>query len=536
MSEEPPPARLHSATSASVLNEMTEPKLTPSYNHHYQPISHSYSQQSIDSLVKRETRSSSVTSSLTATAINNSGGASNNSGLINKPLSSQVTSTTSTISNNNKPSFFSHADKKSQSVLDLSRLLDQEQEVARRPGHLLTKRSSFTRFGRSADQDRTVPEPQQRGLITRRPLKLRESSSDLLRESCEEHDETDRSSVATAAARQQKDKPTFRTDRSSLSRPFSTIERVDSKLSAAAAGIVSGDGREGSPPLPPLGKKLTHSRSVKELARRWHSIASESSSPEIASASSDRCSTSPLEKTPSRESSSEKLTGLGSPKEMSPLPTVDNDITASATASNTGVTASDDSAWPEFDVGSAKANCDRKYSVPSLKNPSTKLREKRDNVPSRPLSLIESSEQKDLKVFAIGNLGDTSRQAHKESGSQISSRDVITDSLLSEMSASSLPGGAASSAGASTEILEAFTSLTSGGQVKGGSSRRAVSVNDIRRAFEKAEQSLAAFETSPGGHRGSAHHRISSFDSSTSEESGSTVQNPFGSGLFSLLQ
>jgi hypothetical protein len=54
---------------------------------------------------------------------------------------------------------------------------------------------------------------------------------------------------------------------------------------------------------------------------------------------------------------------------------------------------------------------DRKYSVPvyNALEAAVKLRDRKDNVPSRPSSLIESSEQKDLKIFEIGNLGDNSR-------------------------------------------------------------------------------------------------------------------------------
>ena len=63
-----------------------------------------------------------------------------------------------------------------------------------------------------------------------------------------------------------------------------------------------------------------------------------------------------------------------------------------------------------------------------------------------------------------------------------------------------------------------------------GSNRRCVSVNDIRRAFEKAEQSLQAaakglpYEMSP------CHNRMSSLDSTNSDESSiPTPQHCYGS-------
>ena len=77
-----------------------------------------------------------------------------------------------------------------------------------------------------------------------------------------------------------------------------------------------------------------------------------------------------------------------------------------------------DADWSGFDAAATVSGgkCDplppdRKYSVPvyNALEAAVKLRDRKDNVPSRPSSLIESSEQKDLKVFEIGNLGDNSR-------------------------------------------------------------------------------------------------------------------------------
>ena len=76
-----------------------------------------------------------------------------------------------------------------------------------------------------------------------------------------------------------------------------------------------------------------------------------------------------------------------------------------------------------------------------------------------------------------------------------------------------------------------------GGSVRGEASRRCVSVNDIRRAFEKAEQSLASsVKGGPGSGSGSSgagsgispsHNRMSSLDSTASDES--SIPTPSGS-------
>merc|ERR1719234_1277641 len=65
--------------------------------------------------------------------------------------------------------------------------------------------------------------------------------------------------------------------------------------------------------------------------------------------------------------------------------------------------------WSGFDMAGKCDIPDRKFSVPAYNEASVKLRDKRDTMPSRPSSLIESSEQKDLKIFEIGNLGDERR-------------------------------------------------------------------------------------------------------------------------------
>ena len=102
--------------------------------------------------------------------------------------------------------------------------------------------------------------------------------------------------------------------------------------------------------------------------------------------------------------------------------------------------------------------------------------------------------------------------------------------------------------GSSRELLDVFGkpegSNSSGGGTGssggGGGGRRCVSVNDIRRAFEKAEQSLAISSLVKGqactgnGAYGQgispSHNRMSSLDSTTSDESSiPTPHNYYGS-------
>ena len=112
--------------------------------------------------------------------------------------------------------------------------------------------------------------------------------------------------------------------------------------------------------------------------------------------------------------------------------------------------------WSGFDLstGSKGEVPDRKYSVPAFNESAVKLREKKDNVPSRPSSLIESSEQKDLKIFEIGNLGDNNRLLlGSASTSQSSSQADLLDShsVTSDTPKSPLPSSS------SREILDVFS-------------------------------------------------------------------------------
>ena len=182
---------------------------------------------------------------------------------------------------------------------------------------------------------------------------------------------------------------------------------------------------------------------------------------------------------------------------------------------------SGDTEWSGFDMVGKTDIPDRKFSVPVYNESAIKLRDKKDNVPSRPSSLIESTDQKDLKIFEIGNLGDCNRMLmNSNSTSRSSSQADMLDSMNSDTPKSPLPSSS------SREILDAFSNR---------SSRRAVSVNDIRRAFEKAEKSLSNYgtPTRSGLSTSSSHNRMSSLDSTTSEES--SIPTPHFHGSVSSL-
>ena len=209
----------------------------------------------------------------------------------------------------------------------------------------------------------------------------------------------------------------------------------------------------------------------------------------------------------------------------SPIKTFEDAAWAPSSAMQTSYYASGETEWQGFQQYNNKADIpDRKFSVPAFSNErSVKLRDKKDNVPSRPSSLIESSDQKDLKIFEIGNLGDTNRlnMLNSNSTSQSSSQaDLLdTNSVTSDTPKSPLPSSS------SREILDVFS--------RGNSNRRAVSVNDIRRAFEKAELSLSNIGMGSSKRSGlstpSSHNRMSSLDSTTSEESSIPTPHFYGS-------
>merc|ERR1712037_20682 len=105
-----------------------------------------------------------------------------------------------------------------------------------------------------------------------------------------------------------------------------------------------------------------------------------------------------------------------------------------------------------------------------------------------------------MGIFEIGNLGDERRLLlNSNSISQSSSQADLLDSnsVTSDTPKSPLPSSS------SREILDVFSNRNN---------RRAVSVNDIRRAFEKAEQSLSNSGTPKrlGLATPSSHNRMSS--------------------------
>merc|ERR1712223_1458090 len=200
---------------------------------------------------------------------------------------------------------------------------------------------------------------------------------------------------------------------------------------------------------------------------------------------------------------------------------------------------------------------DRKYSVPinfahhdvtddCIADSQTRVKMRGDNngkknnvAPSRPSSLIETGAGTELKVFEMGHLGDHPGRHISASTSRGSSQaDLLECSTSSDTPKSPLPF-MASQGSSSRELLDVFGGRTPMSEIGGqneshngsaaGSNRRCVSVNDIRRAFEKAEQSLQAAakglpEMSP------CHNRMSSLDSTNSDESSiPTPQHCYGS-------
>ena len=171
---------------------------------------------------------------------------------------------------------------------------------------------------------------------------------------------------------------------------------------------------------------------------------------------------------------------------------------------------------------------DRKFSVPIYsdakdeddRSSEVKMRDKKSQnaAPSRPSSLIETSTlgAGELKVFEIGNLGERQNVILSNSTSRGSSQaDLLTDAetslinkgplLLPQPSSSSassskpgsVTGVGVSSVGGGAGVAGGGVGSAGGAGTKPGSaggsdaSRRCVSVNDIRRAFEKAEASLS---------------------------------------------
>ena len=205
------------------------------------------------------------------------------------------------------------------------------------------------------------------------------------------------------------------------------------------------------------------SKNFKELAEKWQTM----SGPESVTAGS---AVSTLPRKSSREKVREETGRTGdqlatlprrASREKSPLETPTDCGPAWCSPPALGCTSSfyqvsGDTQWSGFDIreGGKGELPDRKYSVPAFNESAVKLREKKDNVPSRPSSLIESSDQKDLKIFEIGNLGDNNRLLlGSASTSQSSSQADLLDShsVTSDTPKSPLPSSS------SREILDVFS-------------------------------------------------------------------------------
>ena len=272
-----------------------------------------------------------------------------------------------------------------------------------------------------------------------------------------------------------------------------------------------------------------NSKNFKVLTEKWQSFSSESlgigaDSPDtsmLPRKKSEELIPNPSPKTKYPPSTLQRLS-RDSQIEETALRHVEEFPWSTEACKNSFYQVSGDTEWSGFDMAGKSDIPDRKFSVPVFNDCTVKLREKKDNVPSRPSSLIESSEQKDLKVFEIGNLGDSNRLIlNSNSTSRSSSQaDLLDCTSVTSDPKSPLPSSS------SREILDAFSNRNS---------RRAVSVNDIRRAFEKAEQSLSNSGTprKSGLPTSSSHNRMSSLDSTTSEES--SIPTPHFHGSVSSL-
>ncbi|XP_059082124.1 mucin-2-like isoform X6 [Tigriopus californicus] len=218
----------------------------------------------------------------------------------------------------------------------------------------------------------------------------------------------------------------------------------------------------------------------------------------------------------------------------------------------------DSTEWESFDPSTpsevmtfAKSKAiiknDRKFSVPTYSSNDhangVKMRDKKDQnaAPSRPSRLIESGAS-DLKVFEIGNLGEHRPLLSNSTSRGSSQADLLDcpDTPKSPLLSASMVQSGMQSMGSpqvpsrtSRELLDALDS-------KDEANRRCVSVNDIRRAFEKAEQSLSRSMSKCGSSSSSicgmapCHNRMSSLDSTASDESSIPTPHYYGS-VSSLL-
>ena len=256
--------------------------------------------------------------------------------------------------------------------------------------------------------------------------------------------------------------------------------------------------------------------------------------------------------------------------------------------------------------GGASDQQHRKFSVPVYSSAGVgggggvqgaggevKMRDKKrdgNTAPSRPSSLVETSSSDIKRAFEMGHLGEHRSAANTVHSSSTNSRGSSQADLLSEAGGQNgdilvMPVGITghveeaaplmkssplSAPATATSLLASGSSFGGRAEVSLGSSkdeRRCISVNDIRRAFEKAEQSLSqsmaassdcggspsslsgghsasvlrasqgkagSTSSSSGGLSAPCHNRMSSLDSTTSEESSIPTPHYYGS-VSSLL-
>lgn len=218
--------------------------------------------------------------------------------------------------------------------------------------------------------------------------------------------------------------------------------------------------------------------------------------------------------------------------------------------------------WESFDP-SAPPNSFYPPIMTSSPSPGSKIEHRKYSTPINPMvenfkvnkdDMMESSSIKDDKSFDSSLSTPTSTSRTNSHGDLLdatnSSEKLISSSVDPNISSPCSSVGVVSNS--SRELLETFSSSASTSKVisssianvtAGDPNRRCVSVNDIRRAFEKAEQSLTTSLSNKTGSSSSSsgglsiapcHNRMSSLDSTTSEESSIPTPHYYGS-VSSLL-
>jgi len=209
---------------------------------------------------------------------------------------------------------------------------------------------------------------------------------------------------------------------------------------------------------------------------------------------------------------------------------------------------------PTFADPVPAALASRKFSAPASNatGGEVRMRERGNVQPSRPSSMIEgqvvsqaASQHVEghgghMRAFEMGHLGGD-RLLHSGSTSRGSSQADLLEASAG-VSGTQTPASTASICFINSSSSTGNTPVKSPlmpARVAAKAATASQHVQDIRRAFEKAEQSLSSAMTSTAGGAASSapgHHRMSSLDSTTSEESGCMLvaSAPYGS-VSSLL-